>query len=86
MGLVSQEEAAESFAKKAKFWVVLVLSIAGAGFYVANTFAKSADVKAVQDQVEVDRGRVDVLQDRLQQIQDDTHYLRDRLDELLQRK
>jgi hypothetical protein len=80
-----EEAAAQSFAKKAKFWVALVIGIAGSGFYVANTFAKTADLKALQDRAEFDRRRLDVLQDRLQQIQDDTKYLRSRIDSIMGR-
>lgn len=82
----SQVNGSIAFAKRIRFWVVLVLSIAGAGFYVATTFAKSADVKAVQDMTEFDHSRIDVLEDKLQTIVDDTKYLRDRIDEMNQRR
>ena len=80
------EANAESFVKKVKFWVVLVLSIASAGFYVATTYAKASDLKALQERSEFDQRRLDVLQDRLQQIQEDTKYLRQLLDNMLQRQ
>lgn len=84
--MIQEEAMAESFVKKAKFWVVLALSIASSGFYVATTFAKSSDLKALQERSEFDRRRLDVLQDRLQQIQEDTKYLRNRLDDMIQRR
>jgi hypothetical protein len=82
---MDKEAAAESFAKKIKFWAVLVVGIAGLGYYVATTFARSADLSVVQDRQDIDHSRIDVLQEKIQEVHDMVTEIRNDVKELRRR-